>query len=134
TPGTVTATPDANSGFTGWAGCASTSGPGNTSCNVTMSAARTVTATFARFNLTVTKTGTGTVQDTTATINCGPTCTAAFAAGTMVTLTATPGPNQGLVSFTGCATLNGSVCTVLMSQARAVAVKFASFTLTVTKT
>jgi hypothetical protein len=126
TPVTVTAAADAGSGFTGWTGCASTSGPGNVSCHVTMSAARTVTATFARFKLTVTKTGTGTVTDATTTITCGTTCTAAFAAGTTVTLTATPGAGQGLVGFTGCATVVGNTCTVLMSQARPVAVKFAA--------
>ncbi|HTO10997.1 MAG TPA: hypothetical protein VMQ51_05455, partial [Candidatus Binatia bacterium] len=128
-----TATAEPTSGFTGWTGCDSTSGPGNTSCNVTMTAARTVTATFARFNLTVSKTGTGTVQDPTLAINCGAACTAGFAAGSTVTLTATPGPGQALVSFTGCATLVGNNCSVVMSQARTVAVKFASFTLTVTK-
>jgi hypothetical protein len=130
---TVTATPDGISGFRGWTGCASVSGPGNTSCTVTMSAAKTVTATFARFGLTVTKTGIGTVQDTTLAINCGTLCAAAFAAGTTVTLTATPGPGQALVGFTGCATVVGNNCSVVMTQARAVAVRFAAFTLTVTK-
>ena len=131
---TVTATPDASSGFTGWTGCASTSGPGNTSCNVTMNIAKTVTATFARFNLTVTKSGTGVVQDSTLAINCGSACTAAFAAGTMVTLTATSGPGQGLIGFTGCGSVVGSNCSVVMSQARMVTVKFGAFNLTVTKT
>jgi hypothetical protein len=73
------------------------------------------------------------VQDPTLAINCGTTCTAGFAAGATVTLTATPGPGQALVSFTGCAMLVGNNCSVVMSQARTVAVKFASFTLTVTK-
>ena len=136
---TVTATPDTSSGFTGWTNCASTSGPGNTSCNVRMDIARTVTATFARFNLTVSKPapGIGTVQDSTLTINCGNACTsstAAFAAGTMVTLTATPGPGQGLISFAGCASVVGSNCSVVMSQARTVTVRFGTFTLTVAKT
>ncbi|HEU4383084.1 MAG TPA: hypothetical protein VFR85_06200, partial [Anaeromyxobacteraceae bacterium] len=43
TPVTLTATPDANSTFVSWAGCDTSVGP---TCNVTMTADRTVTATF----------------------------------------------------------------------------------------
>ena len=60
-----------------------------------MTAARSVTATFAlpTYAFTVTKagTGTGTVTSTPAGINCGSTCSASYTSGTSVTLTASPG-------------------------------------------
>src|SRR5262245_29479741 len=130
---TVTATPEAGSGFGGWTGCASTSGPGGSECNVTMSAAKTVTAKFSKFKLTVSRSGSGSVASDVPGITCPSTCAASFAAGQTVILTATPGPNLG-VTFTGCASVSGNQCTVTMSQARSVTVVFASFTLTVKKT
>src|SRR3989441_12535962 len=88
---TLTATPAGGSTFTGWSGCDTVSG---TTCSVTMSAARAVSATFAvqRFTLSVGKTGTGsgTVTSSDGGINCGPTCSASYTSGTAVTLTATP--------------------------------------------
>jgi hypothetical protein len=48
--------------------------------------------------LTINKVGTGTVASTPAGITCGAVCQATFAAGTVVSLTATPGANQ---TFTG---------------------------------
>src|SRR5205807_3266126 len=88
---TLTATPATGSTFTGWSGCDTASG---TTCAVTMSAARSVTATFTlqRFTLTVNKTGIigGTVTSSPPGINCGATCSASYGSGTMVTLTAIP--------------------------------------------
>ena len=61
-----------------------------------MSAAQSVTATFAltpvNYTLTVAKagTGTGTVTSSPAGISCGGTCSASYASGTAVTLTAAP--------------------------------------------
>jgi hypothetical protein len=133
TPVTVTATADPGSGFAGWKGCDSTGGAGGVECHATLNAARTITATFARFKLTVSKSGTGSVVDGSLAINCSPTCVADFPANSTVTLTATPGPNFGLVGFTGgCVTTNNS-CTVTMSAAKTVTVTFASFTLHVSK-
>jgi hypothetical protein len=69
----LTPTPSASSAFTSWAGCASTNG---SVCTVTMSAARTVTATFASRRLTVTKVsvggGAGTVDGPG--FSCGQVC------------------------------------------------------------
>ena len=99
---TLNATPASGYTFTGWGGDCS----GSTSCALTMSANRAVTATFtatpapppAQFTLTVSVTGVGTVTSTSGVINnCGSTCSATIpiaTPATSVTLTATPGANQ----------------------------------------
>lgn len=78
--------------------------------------------------LTITKAGpgTGTVTSSPAGIACGPTCSANFADGTAVTLSAAPGPNTGPVAqWSGCDTVTGEgKCEVTMSAARAVKVTF----------
>src|SRR5206468_3823127 len=88
---TLTAAPAAGSTFSGWSG-GSCSGTGT--CTVTLSAATTVTATFTVQTLTLTAspsgTGTGTITSSPAGISCGATCAAAYASGTVVTLTAAP--------------------------------------------
>ena len=92
---TLTAAPSAGNTFDGWSG-AGCSGTGT--CQVTLNAAAGVTATFTapvgnpNQTLTVAKsgTGTGTVTSNPAGIDCGATCSAQFAGGTSVTLTATP--------------------------------------------
>ena len=108
-PGTVvtlTATPQSGSTFAGWGGACSGMG----SCQVTMDANRSVTATFdppiSLLNLTVEKagTGTGTVTSNPTGINCGPTCstaTAPFPAGSTVTLTASEAPGSTFVGWSG---------------------------------
>src|SRR5207249_1353651 len=82
---TLTATPAAGSFISGSSGCDAVS---ETSCRVTMNAARTVTAIFTRerFTLTVNKTGTGsgTVTSSPPGINCGATCSASYDDGTVV--------------------------------------------------
>jgi alpha-tubulin suppressor-like RCC1 family protein len=121
---TLTASAAAGSAFTGWSGCDSASGA---TCTVAMSAARSVTATFARvFTLTVTKTGlgNGTVTSAPAGINCGNTCSASYVSDTNVTLTATPAFGSLLLGWSGCDSSSGPTCTVRMSAARAVSVNF----------
>ena len=123
---TLTATPATGSTFTGWSGCDAASG---TTCTVSMSAARSVTATFTRqtFTLTVNKTGiisSGTVTSDPAGINCGATCSAAYNSGTVVTLTATPGFLSVFSGWSGCDTVSGTTCTVTMSAARSVTANF----------
>ena len=122
---TLTATPATGSTFTGWSGCDAVSG---TACTVTMSAARSVTATFAvqSFTLTVNKTGIigGTVTSSPPGINCGPTCSASYNSGTMVTLTATPGLFSMFTGWNGCDTASGRTCTVSMTASRTVTANF----------
>jgi|GEM_PF-3440072 len=133
---TLTAAPDANSTFTSWSGCTSTSGA---TCTVTMSAAKSVTATFTiqTFALSVsnTGTGTGTVTSSPAGINCGATCSASFNSGTQVTLTAAASADSDFTAWSGCDTFSGTSCTVSMTAAKNVTATFTlkSFSLTVSK-
>ena len=122
---TLTAAPSANSLFTGWAGCDSVAG---TTCTVSMTTAKSVTATFMlkRFTLTVTTSGIGrgTVTSSPAGINCGAACKSDFVIGTTVTLTATPATLSLFTGWTGCDTSNGSTCTVTMGANKAVNAEF----------
>jgi hypothetical protein len=130
---TLTVTPAVGSSFTAWAGCDSTSGA---TCTVTMSTARSVTATFTiqTFTLTVQKAsllglGNGTVTSVSspaspAQINCGPTCSASFNSGAVVTLTATPQLLSIFDGWSGCDSTSGATCTVTIGAARKVTANF----------
>ena len=134
---TLSASPSPGSFFVTWTGDCSGAGP----CEVTMSAAKSVGAEFAlqRHQLTVSKSGSGsgTVTSSPAGISCGATCTANFDHGTVVTLTAAPGPNSKAVVWGSCpGTVNASnQCEVTMSAARTASASFSLEThqLTVTK-
>ena len=67
--------------------------------------------------------GSGTVTSAPAGINCGATCSAAFAAGTGVTLTATPAVGSVFVGWGGACSGVGS-CQVTMTDARSVTATF----------
>lgn len=75
------------------------------------------------FDLTVSKSGTGTVTSTPAGINCGIDCTESFASGTVATLTATPGTGYTFSGWSGDCS-GTSTCTVTMSAARNVIANF----------
>jgi trimeric autotransporter adhesin len=134
---TLTAMPAAGSSFSGWSGGGCT---GNGTCVVTVTAATTVTATFAlnQYALNVTRAGagTGTVTSAPTGINCGPTCSAMFNHGTMVTLTAAADTNADFGGWSGGACTGTGACTVTMDQARNVTATFTpkARTLTVTRT
>ena len=80
------------------------------------------------FTLTVTKAGTGegTVTSNPAGINCGMTCTASYASGTVVTLTATPDTYSLFTGWSGCGSASGNQCTVAMNADRSVTATFTS--------
>ena len=121
---TLTATPDANSTFTGWSGNATC--PGTGTCQVLMSQARSVTATFAQIPrlLTVTKAGSGgTITSAPAGINCGLTCNANFPQPTPVTLTATPSVGWFFSGWGGDCAGSGA-CQVTMDQTHTVSATF----------
>ena len=124
----LTAAAASGSTFAGWSGaCSGTGG-----CTVSMTQARTVTATFNTANtsqtLTVNKAGTGTgaVTSSPAGINCGAGCgtqSASFANGTNVALTATAASGSTFAGWSGACTGTGG-CTVSMTQPRTVTATF----------
>jgi hypothetical protein len=68
-------------------------------------------------------------------IDCGATCTASYASGTVVTLTAQAGDGSMFVEWAGCDAVSGTTCTVTMDAAKSVTATFAlqQFMLTVTR-
>lgn len=131
---TLTAAASPDSVFNGWTGACT----GTSTCVVTMSASRMVTAAFTlrQFGLTVSTSGTGsgTVTSVPAGINCGTDCTEFYDSGTTVTLTATPAANSTFAGWGGACTGTGS-CTVTIAAATTVTAAFPlqRFTLTVTR-
>ena len=120
---TLSATPDAGSFFTGWSGACSGTG----TCEVTMTSATMVTATFtlAQHALAVELdgTGTGSVASNPAGIACGTDCTKSFDLGTSVTLTATADAGSAFVGWSGACT-GKDTCTVTMSADTQVSATF----------
>jgi Divergent InlB B-repeat domain len=124
---TLTAAPAAGSSFVSWGGACS-----GATCTVTMNAAKSVTATFntvptggTNFALTVTKSGTGTggITSNPGGINCGATCSANFAQGNTVSLTATPDAASSFTGWSGACSGTGA-CNVTMDAAKSVTATF----------
>jgi PKD repeat protein len=124
TPVSLVATPASGSRFVTWGGACSLSGV----CEVTMSEARSVTATFEpAHTLTVSRlgTGSGTVTSDPAGIQCGNDCTEDYASGAIVQLTATANTTSVFTGWAGaCASAGTGVCSVTMSAARSVTATF----------
>jgi hypothetical protein len=135
---TLTASADAGSTFAGWSGACSGTGTCSIATNVNTSVTATFTAATATFPLSVTKTGVlaafGTVTSSPSGINCGSTCSANYASGTRVTLTASPA--SFFAGWSGPCSGTGS-CSVTPTAATTVTATFAfstgTNTLTVTK-
>ena len=120
---TLNATPDSGYAFGSWSGCSTVSG---TSCTVSMTAAKTVNATFKPlYALTVSKTGTGSGTVTGTGISCGTDCTENYASGTSVKLTATATTGNKFTGWSGaCAGVTTSYCTVSMTEAKTASANF----------
>jgi hypothetical protein len=139
----LTATPNLSSTFAGWSVAGQPSAcPGTGSCEVTMSAAESVTATFnltlaTKYPLTVTYVGTG-----TGTVECNTgsgagACAAEYSEGTKVNLTETPAAGSTFAGWSEACTGTGA-CEVTMTAAMKVTATFnlsatPKFPLTVTK-
>jgi phospholipase C len=120
---TLTASPAANSSFAGWSGACSGTG----ACQVTLMQNTSVMANFSTspvLTVALAGTGTGSVSSNPSGINCGQTCSAAFAAGTMVTLSATAGANSSFAGWTGGSCGSGSTCVVTLSASEKVTATF----------
>ena len=121
---TLTANPAPGSVFTGWSGggCA-----GTAPCVVAMTTETSITATFTRtFVLTVSAAGAGvgTVTSSPTSITCGAICSAAYASGTVVTLTATPGANSFFAGWSGGGCAGTAPCTLTLGGATVVTATF----------
>jgi hypothetical protein len=123
---TLNASAGTGSSFTGWhgGGCS-----GTESCAVTMSQAQSVTARFEQipsFTLSVALSGggTGTVSSNPSGIFCGTACSASFATGTKIALTATPAAGSTFAGWSGGGCSGTGGCTVTLSAAKAVSATF----------
>jgi hypothetical protein len=124
---TLTASSASGTAPVAWSGCETITV--EKKCKVTMSAAKTVKATFdlAQRELKVEEkgTGTGTVKSSPAGIECPATCKASYANGTIVTLTAVSGPNTLPVVWTGCTkVIAENRCEASMSANKAITATF----------
>jgi hypothetical protein len=124
----VTLTPTPASGWvlSSWGGACSGSG----GCTVAINAAESVTATFVQaVTLSVSVTGSGTVTSSPAGISCGSTCSAGYAPGTQVTLTAAPASGWKFNGWTNACSGTGT-CSVTMNSAQSVTATFVQLTFT----
>ena len=130
---TISATPGPGQVFLGWGGaCSGTA----LTCTVTMDQLRTVTARFgpapvdppasaaSAVTLSTAVTGTGSVSSNTGGTNCPVACSESFVPDAMVTLTATPGPDQVFTGWSGACSGTALTCTVTMSQSQSVGATF----------
>ncbi len=120
---TLSATPASGSAFSGWSGgwCSGTS-----PCSVSGAGSVTVSAMFAALDttLSVSKQGPGTVSSSPGGINCGSACSANYASGSVVTLTAVPGRGAHFNGWTGGGCTSTGDCTVTMNAAVFVTASF----------
>ena len=118
---TLSAVPAAGYVFSGWAGACAGSG----ACNVSMDAAKSVSANFSvqSFLLAASIAGNGAVASNPSGISCPADCSEGYASGTPVTLTATPGASYVFEGWTGDCSGTGS-CSVTMNAARNVTASF----------
>jgi hypothetical protein len=89
----------------------------------------TIHATFTQklYDITVSKsgTGTGTIASLPAGINCGSVCSETYSAGAKVTLTATPNKNSCFAGWSGACSGTGT-CTITMNSPITVSASFIS--------
>jgi hypothetical protein len=121
---TLTATPGADSTFSGWTGdCYGAGG-----CSIVMTEARMVNASFsiAYRSLTVSRNGAGngTVTSAPVGISCGSTCFATYQHGTQVTLTAAADASSSFAGWSGGGCSGTGTCVVMMDQARTITATF----------
>jgi uncharacterized repeat protein (TIGR03803 family) len=122
----LTATPAHDWTLTGWGGACSGTG----TCTLTMNSSQSVAATFTHnfvYAVLVSVVGSagGKVTSSPAGIDCGATCSSSFAAGTQVTLTASPAKGWGFAGWGGACSGIGS-CTVKADASSSVSANFST--------
>jgi hypothetical protein len=127
---TLTANAAPGSSFAGWTGAGCT---GTGTCRVTMNDSESVTATFvsgARLTVSVTGSGSGSVASNLGVISCGSVagpCSALFAPGTAVSLTATPSGNSTFAGWSGaCNGIDPNTCKFILNSDQPVVATFNS--------
>jgi phospholipase C len=121
----LTLTPSAasNAFFAGWSGACSGVGV----CNITLTKNASVIATFSDspvLAVTLAGTGKGSVSSNPTGIDCGPTCSASFNPGTVVTLTATAATGSSFVGWAGGCSGTDATCTVTLAASEQVTATF----------
>jgi Divergent InlB B-repeat domain/Bacterial Ig-like domain (group 2) len=94
---------------------------GFTTANVTCF---TGTNTGPPLTVNFTGAGSGTINSSPSELGCASSCTGNFAAGAVITLTATPNVGSTFGSWVGCDSVSGTVCTLTLTGARTVTVQF----------
>ena len=128
-PGTsvkLTATASPGSAFTGWSGAC---GGMSTTCYVTMSKAKSVTANFTlnpagQYFLSTVKVGSGSVLSTPAGISCPTDCGEFYNSGTSVKLVATASAGYVFTGWSGACGGTTATCFVPMSKNKTVTATF----------
>ncbi|MGB9907077.1 MAG: InlB B-repeat-containing protein [Candidatus Saccharicenans sp.] len=129
---TLKAEPAENSVFGGWSG--DVNSPDNP-ITVNMDSDKNITAKFApaeaTYTLTVVRSGpgNGTVTSEDEEINCGDTCSASYAAGTLVKLTATPDELSGFERWEGDISGTSKTISFLMDSDKTVVAVFGPYPL-----
>jgi Divergent InlB B-repeat domain len=132
TPVTLTPTANAGASFAGWDGACSGSG----ACTVTMNSLAGVSASFGPSQtLTVNETGSGSgvVTSSPAGINCSATsnqCSAPFAGGSIVTLTASASSGSAFAGWSGGGCSGTASCAITLNAATTVTANFAAVAVT----
>lgn len=144
----LTAAPGVGRSFGGWGGACMAAGMALT-CDVTMDASKSATATFNVLtypvNVAIDQAGWGSVETPGGEFDCPGDCAETLAHGTTITLQAVPAAGylfSGWVDDTpgpigaDCSDINPVYCTITVTQARSLRAKFAPIyhTVTVSKT
>ena len=122
---TLTAIADINSTFSGWSGCDFIS---DSSCTVTMSGNKNITATFAQncdrsLTIVIAPQASGTVTKNPDKAN--------YCNNEQVTLTAQPNAGYSFSSWSGCDSSNSNTCSIAMSSNKTVTANFNGINYTV---
>ncbi len=122
---TFTASAAVGSVFTGWSGGGCS---GTAPCAIPLAGAdEVIVANFApapAVSLSIATTGNGTVASAPSGISCGSTCTASFASGTTVTLTAAPAAGFTFAGWSGGGCAGVETCSVTLGADTTVTANF----------